>query len=107
MEAFERRNLVAGRAWSMPAARAAAPAFKEYARGRTVIALGGEVREALRLPKCLVHPMEMGGIIWRQLPHPSGRNPWYQVAGNREVAELLLEELYKTVQLGPREPLLL
>lgn len=107
MEAFERRNLVAGLAWSRAAAHAAAPAFWEYAKGRTVLVLGSEVREVLGLTRMIVHPIEVGGIVFRQLPHPSGRNPWYRIAGNREVAELLLEELYKNVQLAPREPLLL
>lgn len=107
LEAFDRRNLVGGRAWSLSAAREALPGLREYARGRVVVVLGSEVRELLKLPRLLVHPLEVDGTVWRQLPHPSGRNHWYRVPGNREVAELLLEELYRGSDATPRQGVLL
>jgi hypothetical protein len=107
LEAFERRNLLNERVWNLNKARDAASKLILEMRGRTVLVLGAEVRTVLKLPVMLVHPQELWGVTWRQLPHPSGRNPWYMKAGNREVAELLLEELFRLPQLGPREPMML
>ena len=107
LEAFERRNLLPGKTWSMPHARLAATQFIEEMRGRYILVLGAEPRDALRLPRVLVKPVEMYGSVWRLLPHPSGRNLWYNVRGNREVAELLLEEMYKGRVLETAEPRLL
>lgn len=91
--------------------------------GRTVVLLGQSVREAFDyvikgepcrfcgtgpcetcmntgldepngLPPILVHPQVAGGCTWRQVPHPSGRNMWYNDSDNKKVVELLMEELY-------------
>ncbi len=94
LEAFDRRNLLSARVWRKPDATKAAQYWTQMLQGREVVVLGAEPRDALRLPVLLVHPQEIGGVTWRQLPHPSGRNLWYNVPGNREVAELLMEELY-------------
>lgn len=97
LQAFERRNLVLGRRWSPVMAREAAGPLIEELRGsgRTVVVLGAEVRDALRLPRLLIKPQELHGVVWRQLPHPSGRNLWFNNPENRELACLLLEELYR------------
>ena len=94
---FDRRNLVPGEVWSAAQAREHAAVFLRQVRdtGRTVVVLGAEPRDALKLPPLLVKPLHRDGVIWRQLPHPSGRNLWYNAPGNREMAELLLEELYR------------
>jgi len=92
LDAFDRRNLVAG-VWSMATARAVAENF-DPPRGSTVVVLGAGPRDALRLPEGLVHPHVRGGVTYRQLPHPSGRNPWYNHPTHRLVAGLLLAELY-------------
>ena len=68
--------------------------------GRTIVLLGNAVREAFSralggsLPPVLIHPQTVGGCTWRQIPHPSGRNLYYNAEANRKVVELLMEELY-------------
>lgn len=117
LECFERRNLVRGLQWDRLAARARAYEVVQELRGsgRTVVLLGQSVREAFHyvltdleindyeagsrpyqggLPPLLVHPQVAGGVAWRQIPHPSGRNLWYNSEENRKVVELLMEELY-------------
>lgn len=101
LDAFERRNLVIARQFDRLAARARAyeMVIELHGSGRTVLLLGQSVREAFNfvlgggLPPLLIHPQEAGGITWRQIPHPSGRNG-YDVEENRKVVELLMEELY-------------
>ena len=121
IDAFERRNLVRGRAWDRLTARVRAHEMVCELRGsgRTIVLLGGSVREAFdwalsnasaphevvgmalwsgepteTLPKLLVHPQEVAGCTWRQVPHPSGRNLWYNDPENRKVVAMLMEELY-------------
>lgn len=116
-DTFERRNLVRGLEYDRLRARARAHEMVCELRGsgRTVVLLGNAVREAFNfclrgsgtlfepepggtssdgLPPLLVHPQEAGGCTWRQIPHPSGRNLFYNSEKNREVVALLLEELY-------------
>jgi hypothetical protein len=119
LETFERRNLVRAVEYDRVVARARAHEVVTELRGsgRTVVLLGNSVREAFHyalgntptqrvgtaewfgetqggLPPLLVHPQEVVGCTWRQVPHPSGRNLWYNDPENRKVVELLLEELY-------------
>ncbi len=104
LDAFERRNLVTGLEWNRPAARARACEIVQELQGsgRVVVLLGRSVQEAfnyampgaLPLPPLLVHPQESCGCTWRQIPHPSGRNLWYNDPENKKVVELLMEELY-------------
>lgn len=93
VRAFDRTNLVIG-PWSSSAARERAGVMAKELRGRTAIVLGLEVARAFRLPRLLIHPQEIDGVVWRQVPHPSGRNHWYNNADNRAMVELLLEEMY-------------
>ena len=103
LETFERRNLVRGSVFIKMAARTrAAEITRElFGSGRVVVLLGREVQSAFAIPPLLVHPQVIGGCTWRQLPHPSGRNMWYNEPENVRVAELLMEELY--VQFHERE----
>ena len=109
LDTFERRNLVVGKEWDRLAARARAYEVVQELRdsGRTVVLLGQSVREAFHyvleewhgvpvggLPALLIHPQQVEGVTWRQVPHPSGRNLWFNEPENRKVVELLLEELY-------------
>jgi hypothetical protein len=108
---FERRNLVRGMHYDRQRARARAFEMWQELKGsgRTVVLLGAAVREAFDyvakgqcgilqgetgIPPLLVHPQEAGGCTWRQIPHPSGRNLFYNEPKNREVVALLMEELY-------------
>lgn len=94
LEAFDRLNILHARSWNTSQAREAAEAIIILLQGRTVVVLGAQPVAALRLPVLLVKPQEVHGVTWRQVPHPSGRNPWYNVPENRAMVELLLEELY-------------
>jgi hypothetical protein len=93
LRGFERTNLVSG-PWNMTKARVRAAQLPSLYAGRTVVVLGEKPRVALELPKQLIHPHERDGVTWRQLPHPSGLNLWYNDADNRELAASLLFELY-------------
>lgn len=93
LDGFERVNMLTG-SWSMRRARERAPELVERFRGRTVVVLGQAPRLALGLPEQLVHPLDRDGVSWRQLPHPSGRNRWYNDPKNREIAASLLAELF-------------
>lgn len=105
LRAFDRRNLVQG-PWSARKAALQATHWREMwegvssRRGFTpglleVLVLGEGPRVALGLPKQLLHPIERGGVVYRQLPHPSGRCLWYNHPTHRLLAGLLLEELYE------------
>ena len=96
LQAFERQNLVIGPVFDRRAARDRAQELYAELWGsrRTVVLFGREVVRAFDIPPVLVHPQEIGGVTWRQLPHPSGRNLWYNDYDNRRIAAMLLEELY-------------
>jgi hypothetical protein len=96
LDSFERRNLVRHATFNVTIARMNADdIFKELmGTGRVVILLGREVQKAFNIPPLLIHPQVIGGCTWRQMPHPSGRNLWYNAPENLRVAELLMEELY-------------
>jgi hypothetical protein len=119
LETFERRNLVRGVAYDRAEGHAAAErTVRELMdTGRTIVLLGSDVRAAFSramhrignlfphtldawtagergLPPVLVHPQMAGGCTWRQIPHPSGRNLFYNDPRNRETVAMLLEELY-------------
>lgn len=95
LETFDRRNLVNSVHWSAEQAREAAGQLKTALRGRVVVVLGTTVRIALGLPQVLIHPQEIEGVTWRQIPHPSGRNLFYNDEVNRSLVAMLLESLYR------------
>lgn len=96
---FDRRNLMPGGprslAWDARRARLAGAQMRVDLAGCRVLALGVMVRDALGLPADMpmVHPLIEGDTEWRWVPHPSGRNLWYNDLENRLVVGLLLEEL--------------
>lgn len=94
-KAFDRRNLCMG-SWSRRDAARAARTMAESGEfaGRTVLLLGEEVRAAFGVRKLYVEPQESGGVVYRQLPHPSGLCRYYNDPDFADVAALLLEELY-------------
>lgn len=97
LDAFDRRNVVNGKMWdSKEAERGAAKLEQEFwGSGRTIVLLGNDTAKAFRHPRLLLHPQVIGGATWRQVPHPSGRNLWYNDATNRELVARLLEDLYR------------
>lgn len=70
-------------------------ALEDGLGGRTVVGLGVRVRDAMGLrgqPACTLHRLSGSSVLlagW--IPHPSGRNRWYNNPDNRRtVAEFLL-----------------
>lgn len=97
LDTFDRRNLVTGNVgYDYDIAKSTADnIFREFwGSGRVVVLLGEDVRRAFGHPRLLLHPQVIGGCTWRQVPHPSGRNLWYNSQENRNLVAVLLEELY-------------
>jgi hypothetical protein len=96
LDSFERRNLVTGQQWDKRLGRLEAERVSAelWGSGRTVVLLGQDVRRSFGHPELLLHPQIIDGCTWRQLPHPSGRNAWYNSAENKRLAAMLLEELF-------------
>lgn len=103
--ALDRRNLFhKSTQWD---AFAAGRAFQASLQpGETVIALGDEVRMALRLPRQLILPMTIAGVTYRQIPHPSGRNLFYNDPVNLTLVETMLRCLTSGQSLKSAEELM-
>lgn len=105
LAAFERTNLVVG-PWDKSAGRESAASMLPGLSGRTVVLLGKAVLASFAgVPKVLSvgdrwdlaargKPGEFEPAMFYALPHPSGRNPWYNDRENRKRAARLLAELY-------------
>jgi hypothetical protein len=93
---FDRRNLVSSRMYDKHMARSAATVIEQefFGSGRTIVLLGADVAAAFQIPRLLLHPQVIGGSTWRQVPHPSGRNLWYNDEQNKLLVSMLLEDLY-------------
>lgn len=102
LTAFDRRNLVTGQSFSKVLAKQEADRMyaEFWGTKRTVVLLGEEVRRAFGHPRLLVEPQMIGGCTWRQIPHPSGRNLWFNDPAHRKLVGLLLEELYENYRRG-------
>lgn len=96
LDRFERRNLVPYKVFNKAMAREAASKIEMelWGSGRQVVLFGADVADAFGHPRLLLHPQMIGGTTWRQVPHPSGRNLWYNNQTNRDLVAILLEELY-------------
>lgn len=103
---FDRRNLLRAREWSQREAREASRALMPELHGRLVLVLGTQVRAALGLLPAeplarMLAEVDCGQarsvdaprikFEWIAIPHPSGRNLWYNDPANvRAVGELLV-----------------
>ncbi len=96
-ETFERLNVLEAPEWSLPTARQGAVALKARLKGRRVIVLGSQAWTALGLPKKnLMEPhFAEDGTRWIMLPHPSGKNLWYNSEENREKVRRFFERFWK------------
>lgn len=93
---FDRRNLCNG-PWVSAAGHRNAGAMLPFPPGSQVVLLGDAVRRAFGLRPLLLHPcpdFPQADVTVRQLPHPSGRNLFYNDPTHRLLAGLLLSELY-------------
>lgn len=102
-DGFDRRNLVHGE-WNVDAARDGAarllvelsdlPSPRPGGKMLTVVTLGRELGQIFGLPReQMITPLVRDGVAWRQVPHPSGGNTWYNDPDNRMMVGVLLEEL--------------
>ena len=93
LDMFDRRNLLRAREWAVPAARTAAAFLLPELAGRTVVVLGAQVRAALGLPRTEPLVWRRSGPFkfdWIAVPHPSGRNLWYNEPGRRDEVGAML-----------------
>lgn len=99
LDRFERRNLVPHKIPDRKIARECASKIEHelFGSGRQVVLFGADVAAAFGHPRLLLHPQVIGGTTWRQVPHPSGRNLWFNDQTNRDLVAMLLEELYNGV----------
>lgn len=96
VRAFERRNLLRARQWDALAAQDAARAVRPTLDGRVVVVLGTEVRKALGLaPAEPLSCNDAGGFRWVAVPHPSGRNRWFNEPANFELSRRVLAALFR------------
>jgi len=100
LDVFDRRNVVSAMSYDREEARLGASRLylEFFGSGRTVVLLGAETVAAFGLPRLLLHPQENGGCTWRQIPHPSGRNLWFNDEKNRTLVAMLLEDLYNAAR---------
>lgn len=104
---FERRNLVVGKWDAQLARQGAVELLAQMGTDRRVVLLGAEVRRAFGHAKqapAMVYAASAGDSnSYYQIPHPSGRNLWYNDLGNRAVVARLLAELYR-ISTGEMTP---
>jgi hypothetical protein len=95
VNAFERVNLVVGK-WDAGRARAASLELHSSLQRRHVVFLGDKVRCAFGHPKMAISKpySYSSSVYFYQVPHPSGRNLWYNDPENRRAIGRLLAYLY-------------
>ena len=93
---FDRRNLLNAKVFNKQMAREGAARLWQdlFGSGRIIVLLGADTVDAFKFPRLLIHPQVIGGSTWRQIPHPSGRNLWFNDEQNRLLVSMLLEDLY-------------
>lgn len=99
LRVFDRRNVISGRAWSMPEARRLQPGLRAELAGRTVVLLGAPVNSIMRggTPHELAPPFvwtsDGHGGWMTKVPHPPGLNQQYNNPIYRVALELMMREL--------------
>lgn len=99
LEAFERRNVLDGRAWSIPEARKVQAGLRAEFLGRTVVVLGAPVNSIMRggTPHELAGPFvwtpDGAGGWMAKVPHPSGLNQFFNDPLHRELLAVFMGEL--------------
>lgn len=100
---FERRNLLTGSKWSVPAARAAALAMlrEDASRGDALVLLGARVAAAFLADFSPLHVEEWEGRTLLVAPHPSGRSRlWNDPGMARDVRASVLHLWVKRQNRG-------
>lgn len=91
---YERVNLVNEIKWEPVSAKAAAVKFSTGLSSRTVVVLGFETWKMFGFPA--ISPCDSIGVdssTFYFVPHPSGRNLWYNEDGNQKKVRELLRRL--------------
>jgi hypothetical protein len=104
IEMFDRINIVDGE-WNRRRAAANAVDLIRSLAGRNVVLLGRKVQEAFGLYHSDRGPiteirkvtslLPRGEATFHCIPHPSGRNPWYNDPENRQLVKNLLARLHE------------
>ena len=98
VDGFDRRNLVIG-PWDRSIARIRAHGMLPGLCGRDVVLLGQQVWEAFQMPPEVIYcnrfELALAGVTFYRVPHPSGRNLWYNDETNRRAVGRLLADLYR------------
>lgn len=95
---FDRRNLVTGTKFTAERARRGAQELLPRLTDYHVVLLGSDTVRAFGLVSAPALVWQAGGgpwARWCRMPHPSGRNLWFNDEVNRLAAGLLLEELFQ------------
>ena len=94
---FDRRNLIPSGEWDTDRAQVLGQSFREETLGRKIVVLGRDVWTALKLPHKPAprHRVECFGSAWYYLPHPSGRNHYYNDALHRWWAGRFLADMVR------------
>lgn len=98
---FDRTNVLDRKIWSRQEAKRRADDVMSMMSGRDVMVFGNETWLVLSLPRCLWldHVATVSGIrstTWYRVPHPSGRNRWYNEPSRR----VMVRELFERVAHG-------
>lgn len=99
LRVFERVNLVPefpgknGKGDAFPMAEARRRAAEMSVAGRTVVLCGRKVADSFGVGAPLLGRAERGGAVFYVLPHPSGRNRWWNDPENRRRAGRLIRDL--------------
>lgn len=93
VETFDRTNLVVG-PWDREKARVRAAVLVHERQDATTVLLGLDVQRAFGISAKPLEHEYLGTAHFICVPHPSGRNPWYNDPTNRRKVGLLLAELY-------------
>jgi len=97
-QTFDRRNVLDAQRWDWREAENRGSKLREEFAGCVVICLGEEVRKALDLQVVIgFGPYFDGKAFYYFLPHPSGRNLWYNEPRNRELVGRLLAGFFPAV----------
>lgn len=95
LKTFDRVNVLRSREWNDAAARFVGPflARELTERGAPFVCVGDRTRRALGLPG--LDPATWyvtEETTWSWIPHPSGRNRWYNDDENRRTVERFFEQ---------------
>lgn len=96
---FARTNILPGKEWNRREAVEAARDLRRRFLAPVVVIVGAGARDVFNLHGNwgeLSEPMQwgMGLTRWTWIPHPSGRNPFYNSADNRARVGAVLRSLY-------------